>query len=46
MHAFAGDVLLNQNLTTFHSRSSWTDGEAEHEKRHMFRIWIASPNGW
>lgn len=42
----AGDLLLNHNLTTFHSRGTWEDGTEEHEKRHMLRIWIASPQGW
>ena len=42
----AGDLLLNHNLTTFHSRGTWTDGETEEEKRHMLRIWLASPDGW
>lgn len=42
----AGDVLLNHNLTTFHSRGTWEDGEEASEKRHMMRIWIASPHGW
>jgi hypothetical protein len=42
----AGDILLNHNLTTFHSRTTWQDGVTEAEKRHMFRIWLASPLGW
>ncbi|CAL8464285.1 g3820 [Coccomyxa elongata] len=41
-----GDILLNHNLTTFHSRTTWQDGSAEDTKRHMFRIWAASPLGW
>ncbi len=44
--ASAGDILLNHNLTTFHSRTTWQDGASEAEKRHMFRIWIASRLGW
>ena len=42
----AGDILLNHNLTTFHSRTTWQDGASEADKRHMFRIWAASPLGW
>ena len=42
----AGDVLLNHNLTTFHSRTVWEDGEDDDQKRHMLRIWLASPYGW
>eukprot|EP00884_Botryococcus_braunii_P021204 jgi/Botrbrau1/7768/Bobra.0159s0196.1 len=41
-----GDVLILHNLTVFHSRTAWEDGSNEDEKRHMFRIWSASPLGW
>ena len=41
-----GDCLLNHNLTTFHARTPIGDGPADAEKRHMLRIWIASPLGW
>ncbi len=42
----SGDILLNHNLTSFHSRTTWQDGSTEDTKRHMFRIWAASPFGW
>ena len=42
----AGDVLLNHNLTTFHSRTTWEDGDDDTQKRHMLRMWLASPLGW
>ncbi len=41
-----GDCLLNHNLTTFHARSPIGDGPGDADKRHMLRIWIASPLGW
>ena len=41
-----GDCLLNHNLTTFHGRAPIHDGDKGTEKRHMLRMWIASPLGW
>ena len=41
-----GDCLLNHNLTTFHARSPIADGPGDADRRHMLRIWIASPLGW
>ena len=41
-----GDCLLNHNLTTFHARTPIGDGPADAQKRHMLRVWIASPLGW
>ncbi|KAK9811926.1 hypothetical protein WJX73_000262 [Symbiochloris irregularis] len=41
-----GDFVVQHNLHTFHSREAYTDFEEADKKRHMLRLWLASPLGW
>jgi len=38
-----GDIQLINNYSVLHARTSFEDGEAPHEKRHLLRLWLTFP---
>ncbi|MBO1074988.1 TauD/TfdA family dioxygenase [Roseomonas marmotae] len=40
-----GDLQLVNNHVLYHSRTHYEDFEEEDRKRHLFRLWLAVPNG-
>lgn len=40
----AGDVLLLNNWTTFHRRTAFEDEPDPARRRHLMRLWLATPN--
>lgn len=41
-----GDIQLCNNYTILHSRTSFVDGPAPHQKRHLLRLWLKFPTPW
>jgi hypothetical protein len=41
-----GDIQLCNNYTILHSRTSFVDGPAPHQKRHLLRLWLKSLTPW
>ena len=39
-----GDMQLLNNFVIWHSRTSFEDFEDADEKRHLMRLWMATPN--
>ncbi len=39
-----GDVLLVNNHIVFHTRTAFEDGLEQHQKRQLYRAWMAMPN--
>ncbi|KAL9611142.1 MAG: hypothetical protein Q9167_004195 [Letrouitia subvulpina] len=35
-----GDIQLINNLAVMHGRNGFSDGPAEHEQRHLLRLWL------
>lgn len=40
-----GDIQFLHNHVTVHSRTSYEDFEEPEKKRHLLRLWLATPNG-
>lgn len=40
MDLIAGDMQFLNNYTILHSRTSYEDGEAAEQKRHLLRLWL------
>ncbi|KAK9809208.1 hypothetical protein WJX72_011434 [[Myrmecia] bisecta] len=41
-----GDISICNNVSVWHSRTAFEDHKEQDRKRHMLRLWLASPIGW
>lgn len=41
-----GDVQLVNNLIVMHTRTEYEDFPEPERKRHLLRLWLATPDGW
>lgn len=40
-----GDIQVLHNHVALHRRSDYEDGPEPHQKRHLLRLWLATPDG-